>query len=512
MSRVRNADEFLLRFRGIRKAYEELFANRIAQIRQKFANQPQEFLLDNTLEAHERTYIVNDFLAALNWRLDARAEDGLPNLFPEAPIRSEERGTVRFLDYFGLEHETDNPLLIVETKRGSALLPRARTLADTRSKIETYSEIVGRGLGGEPLIGEWNTWLKDLGDYVRSAYAQTQRIPKRAVITNGDWLILFLDPADAFLATGNREPDRILVFPDRNDIETRFSELFQHLEHQQVLGQTLSLTPGILPFHLRPDAVDRAMHGMWIRYIEQLGIYQRTPVIKVAPVVFLRSRYGTWLRVEEPPTDYELPHEAGDLVRHLREVQEAAEHLLSEINRQLGIALQPTPLSKHYGDEDGFAAVPGAYEHERDQFLVTTRAKTHYLVPEPSVLGCPYHDWAKCKSARVASNPGPVMTRSISPRSFFVSAELHHCAHPVVDSAKASQITSSNRDRCGTRSGHDGQAFCEIWRFEQHLCCRTCAFEEVCTKAEVFRLPCQRTGDRANVETAPSLREQGHTP
>ena len=102
MSRVRNADAFLLRFRGSRKTYEKIFAKRIADIRQKFTGQPQESLLDNTLEAHERTYIVNDLLAALNWRLDARTEDGLPNLIPEAPVRSEERKTVRFLDYLGL--------------------------------------------------------------------------------------------------------------------------------------------------------------------------------------------------------------------------------------------------------------------------------------------------------------------------------------------------------------------------------------------------------------------------
>ena len=37
--------------------------------------------------------------------------------------------------------------------------------------------------------------------------------------------------------------------------------------------------------------------------------------------------------------------------------------------------------------------------------------------------------------------------------------------------------------------------FCEIGRFEWHLCCRTCAFEEVCTKAEVFHLPCQNQAE-----------------
>ena len=58
--------------------------------------------------------------------------------------------------------------------------------------------------------------------------------------------------------------------------------------------------------------------------------------------------------------------------------------------------------------------------------------------------------------------------------------------------AKSCRITLENRDRCGSRSSGEQGAFCEIWRFEQHLCCRTCAFEDVCTKAEVFQgLPCK---------------------
>jgi hypothetical protein len=40
VSRVRNADEFLLRFRGIRKAYEDHVAPLIAQIRGKARGRP----------------------------------------------------------------------------------------------------------------------------------------------------------------------------------------------------------------------------------------------------------------------------------------------------------------------------------------------------------------------------------------------------------------------------------------------------------------------------------------
>src|SRR4030095_15094831 len=94
-------------------------------------------------------------VAALNWRLDAKPEDGLPNLIPEAPIASEEKGTTRFLDYLGFERQTNSPLLIVETKRPSSGLPQLVTPFDSSSD----PEIISRGLAGEPLMGQWPEWL-----------------------------------------------------------------------------------------------------------------------------------------------------------------------------------------------------------------------------------------------------------------------------------------------------------------------------------------------------------------
>lgn len=486
MSRIRNADESLLQFRRIIEEYEGRFAPRLRALRERYTGTPEGGLLDHSLEVHVRVYIVNALLAALNWRLNASPDDGLPNLVPEAPVRSESRKSVRFLDYLGLEGRTDDPLLLVETKRPSASLPRALTSA------ETYSEVLSRALGGERLTDEWSGWLDDVTDYVRSTYRRIGKAPRRAVVTNGDWLILFLDPADAFLQGGSADANRIVIFTSRADLEKRYNELFLGLEHQAVLAKAPSFPPGELPLRVRPEAVDRAMHGLRLRYSEQPGVYRSGPVIKVAPVILLRSRYGAWFRVESPPRDYELPRGGTELPAHLSHVREAAEQLLREVNRQLGRQIDPFPIVRHYEDGDAFTEVPGVVEQDRDEFLVTTGDKTHYLVLEPSVPNCPFHDWAACEGAGVASMSAPVVIRSISPRSFFFSREVHHCAHRDVNSAKASAITSANRDRCGPRSGEAGQAFCEIWRFEQHLCCRTCVFEEVCTKADVFRLPCRR--------------------
>lgn len=483
MNRVRNADEFLLRFRAIHDEYEQAFPL-LSRVRYKYVGKPEERDIESLLEIHARTYFVNAFLSALNWRLDKQSTDDLPNLVPEASVRSVERGSVRYLDYLGLERETKRPLLIVETKKPNSVLP---TLAP--SSAISPSEAISRGLSGERLNGEWSQWLENVRDYVRSIAARAEA-PGRVVITNGDWLILFRDPWDAFLDEGTRDVNRILVFNDRNDIERRFTDIFRFLEHQHVLESLPPLTPGELPFYASGQDISRVMYGLYLRYIEQEGVYQRTPVIKVAPVVLLRTRYGAWLRVESPPKDYELPRDRKRLSKHLEEVESAAKNLLADVNQRLGASLKPHALAAHYEDEECFAELPGIQEQDTDKFLLVTGDKTHYLLPKPSVSNCPYHDWRKCSKEGVASAPAVIIPLADNVRSFFASGDLHHCAHRDVVDAKASPVTTTNRTCCGTRSGRDGQAFCEIWRFEQRLCCRTCAFQDVCTKAQVFRLPC----------------------
>jgi hypothetical protein len=148
VSRVRSADEFLRRFRKACDDYNRLFGPRVARVRAEYAKSPAGKpppSLDESLEAHIRVYVVNALLAALNWRLDAKPEDGLPNLLPEAPVASKEKGTIRFLDCLGFERQTNSPLLIVETKRPSSPLPRLAMLVDN-AVSSSIPAIISQGL------------------------------------------------------------------------------------------------------------------------------------------------------------------------------------------------------------------------------------------------------------------------------------------------------------------------------------------------------------------------------
>jgi hypothetical protein len=180
--------------------------------------------------------------------------------------------------------------------------------------------------------------------------------------------------------------------------------------------------------------------------------------------------------------------------------------LLADVNNSLRSEHIALGLETHYADTESFKDLPAVVEirHEEGspashELLIVTGSNTHYLLAEPTVPDCPYHDWVQSRDAGYEFERA-IEIRSVEPRSFFKSRELHHCSHRLVAAAKAEEITAENRDRCGSRSGRNGEAFCEIWRLDEYLCCRSCAFQDVCTKSEVFTLPCPRsTNDLDNI-------------
>lgn len=482
MTCVPNAGEFILAFQRVRTEYENLLENHIARTREEYTGTHRRAASDSISEIQVRVSLVNALLASLNWRQDISPRADMPNVISEAAVLSKDRGTTRFLDYLGLERGTINPLLLVETKRPSTPLPEAHTPSST------YSGIVARGLAGEDLKGDWNEWLQDLRDYIHSVHDRTGMTPKRVVITNGDWLILFIDPADAFLENGDKEASRILVFENRDEMESCHYEVFRHLEYQRVLGDAPILTPDSLLSYIQPRDVSQAMYGLHLQYDENLMVRGSRPTIFVAPIIFLRSRFEAWFCVEAPPNiQYEIPHRPEELAGHITEVGQAANELLAIISERLQARPDIVGLSNH-----NFSALPGVCICGRDEFYVATGDAMHYILPE-AVVECPYHDWNRCYDAGVPAGQRPIMARSIFPRSFFTSGELFHCAHSGVAAAKASEPSMDNHSLFASSLRHEDPSFCFVWLFEQYLCCRVCAFLNVCIQSPVFRLPCIQT-------------------
>jgi hypothetical protein len=309
----------------------------------------------------------------------------------------------------------------------------------------------------------------------------------------------FADPTDSFLSSAPN-PQKISVFTyetaedrTRDDFADRYNEIFEFLEHQRVLGETPPLTVGELLFHLTSEEVAGVMHGLRLMYIEKPGLYAVSPIVDVTPIIILRSTHGAWLRVESGREE-PMPHHYEQLSDHLHNVRDEANQLFGRINEVLCTDLKSSKLEAHYGNGEMFESLKGVTKLKGkghyDEYLIITGEYKHYVKPEPSVVDCPHHNWGysnqqSCAEPRLVS----IQRRSTNPRSFFITGEEHHCTHRDVSAAKAGPINPYNQDKSGPRSG---SAFCEIWPFEKHLCCRTCVFEEVCTNKPVFKLPCKR--------------------
>lgn len=128
------------------------------------------------------------------------------------------------------------------------------------------------------------------------------------------------------------------------------------------------LTVAEVAYHVSPDLIDRLVHGLHLLYIEEPDFLSGasvalsvSPIIKVMPVIFLRSQYGAWFRVNSG-TRIEIPHAPERLAEHLREVHEITTRMLQEMNTRLGTHLTATTLESHYANAEDFKALRGVVE------------------------------------------------------------------------------------------------------------------------------------------------------
>jgi hypothetical protein len=497
VSRIQNAVDFQKKYLDALENYENVHRPRIKIARahyKKKAENESSYVDDDLLEAQRRQYLIDSFLKALNWRLDSDTQNEFPNLIPEAQIQSSESTNTKFLDYLGLDRQ-NKPLLIVETKRPNSLLPKRVNIpgvTDIRTpNEESLASIIGSGLKGDKLSEKWNEWLQTLRDYVQSAFDQSGDVPRRTVITNGTWLIIFINPADSFLSTGTSHPNNILVY---ENIDQNYREIFGWLEYQKVLNEAPPLLIEEIGFQILSNEVVKVLHALKLIYFERPGFFENSPRIIINPILLLRTSFNSWLIIESQ-TEHQLPVKIEELGSHLEDVNDKAVKLLNDLNENLKANFVPTSIEDYFEDKEAFEPFRGVTETRtyptREEYLIITGQHTHYLQLEPTISNCPHHDWV---SSRQTGNAQlvQIQSRSVENRAYFTTGEQQHCIHAGVGRAKSNPITEENRERCGLRSGDVSDPFCEIWRFETRLCCRTCIYENVCTKAVVFNLPCSK--------------------
>lgn len=491
MSKFLHSGQFRDKFSTLRLEYEQFFQREIQRIRTKASNNPTgqpSPVVDECLENHARTYILNGMFEALNWPL--KCVDGLPLFIPEAPIESLERGSRRFLDYLGLSPTNQKPLIVIEAKRPNLKLP----------SNENLPELISSYLRGETLGSIWDEILNTMKDYIKSVFNKYNYSPHRAVITNGNWLILFLNPLQTFV---NNDSDSgiIIVYYDYSEILSKASEVWAYLEYTNVAGKTETrvFNIGELPFQIETSKIKKITLGLKLIYCEIPTQYKVRPQINVLPIILIALYNDTWICLQRNfHPGFDLPHKYEKLTNHLQEVDTFSHDLLEELFLFINCRFDISPLSEHYEQDikffDDFKGVNNVsiYPYEGVQkFILITGTMTHFLRETPTISGCRFHEWKNSKSENVAALESPiVMANVFQPKSFFTDGQDQHCTHVIVRDVKVSQLNPDNRQRIGLRSNPDGAAFCEIIQFEEFLCCRTCVFEDECLKGCHVNFPC----------------------
>lgn len=485
---VRSANDFRLAYRRLQADYDRLYEPKVTEVRAVLADpKRKDPNLEEALEAHVRTYLIDGILKALRWVIVPSTPAEIANMIPEAQV-DPATGDRRFMDYFGYEREVDQPLLIVEAKRPSEFP------VQPGGSTEPASAMVSGWLkqsNGAP--GEWKKWIPSLQEYIVSVFARTSTYPARSVITDGNWLVIFENTQDSFGAGGSRDTRYIHAFKDRDDVDERYDLVFRLLDQRLVSRSAVEIAPGAIAGSIASARVVQLLHGLRLRYATTETVGRLVPTISVTPLILLRSDTGSWLRVAHNDDVYLVPYRYDEIPKHLNEINAAAEDLLNRVHRQLGLQLQPATIEEHYSDGEAFEGLPAVEEIRRqsDHFRVVTGQFTHFLLAEPTVPNCPHHDFGKSVVLHCQVGELPIINRSIeTPRAYFTNTQQHHCCHEDVDAAKHIIISEENEQCCGIRSGRKGDVFCEIAPFDEFLCCRTCCFQKVCTASQVLRLPC----------------------
>jgi hypothetical protein len=491
MRRFRNHSDFREEIAKIRKSFEDKNSQVLERLQDSLSDaEPRpgasRRMAGELLEAHARTYLIDGFLYALNWNVNFSSEP--LSLAPELPVKVTQDSETKFLDYFGFDRETTAPMLIVEAKRPNATLPRGAATAqyDQNARLR---KIVANGLSGREISGPWPRWFDQLRTYCRALEGAGLR---SVCITNGNWLIIFADPRDAFFTDGPVDQDRIYIYENFGEKYRRSDEIFRLLEYYSLAQKLPEIVPGDLPSLLAGCGSARAMHAIQVDYNETSHGYGRQPVVFITPLLFLKAEVGCWLRVGRGGIEpFLLPdgRDSPKLGEHLEDVTRAATSLLTEVAHQLRFQPDLVDLTKHDPELEGLAYTAscptGSQTHH--QIIVLTGRCTHFFKRRPSVSDCPLHWWAQGKLSGCHVGDVPLHQSSVEQRGFFSDGLDHHCAHRDVLAAKNPHAPGMLQP-IGAPTG----PFCKIWGFERRLCCRTCVFEEVCEAAPTFNLPCRR--------------------
>lgn len=444
-------------------------------------------------EAQTRVLRVDRVLGALGWSIVAAG--GTANLAVEVSVRPSGSRFKRRLDYFGFDSADRRALLVVETKSPGLDLP----VTDQHAYPESHPmvQLVRAWVAGHqnpetPLNKDWNDALGQLRDYVADVHRRGGGLA-RALLTNGHWWIVILDPLTALAPSPQDTPlELIRVYESPDRLLDHAKDFGALLMYSALASATEPVFIDQIPFCVDSERIAGMSFGLRVMHVVDITSWNReVPRLEVAPVVVLHSQDGGRLLVVGEDTDVVVPGtRPTKLLQHLQVIDRRANSLRRDIEAVLGRTLPPPRPIEHVFTNERFESLPAvvhrssnpAQPHVR-RFFVETGQHTHFMVNSPQYAQCPGHRFDELNAKNRSALRSAVVAPSAEAMTVITDSSPFHCADAAVHRVKSGGVTEENRDRCGPRSA---EVFCEVAGFERHLCCRTCAFVQVCAKARCF--------------------------
>jgi hypothetical protein len=475
--------------------FKETLEALIADFQRRAAdNAPAAYLgaaNDAVLEHTARKHFLDKLLEALGWDISHFEHD----VVEEARVHDD---TTVFLDYVGAHPEHRTPLMIFEAKAWEEPLvtPSDATLAKRTAKGRpSRAELIAMALAhckaNEdeaqcPVSLEWRGWLLKLIQYVTGMKTQSRHMVSRVAISSGQWIVVFYDPSNAFVDAGVANAAEIFVYRIEDYVKES-DEIYAALARENlILAPPPYIGPAQISAHLSAKAAKKLYLGVWVRRVSTGSPFDVHPQILVYPAVLVQRSDEEIVTIVDRGLGYEaLPNDSELIADHLDAVTERSGRLLATVRQSLPGLPQPSsvldfpgfvrPPSRAAPSARGFEHDGGGKDYLRPfqpasgQYVLVTGEIPHFILAAPRVATCGGHDWAICKKVNENIGEQPIVGRSVDPASFFISTEMHHCAHRQIH---------------GRRSAH-----CKIQAFENYLCCQVCTFQPVCWGG-VNDLPC----------------------
>jgi hypothetical protein len=426
-------------------------------------------------EAQARKYLVDPLLRALGWDVSNPA-----HMIVEDPVDPPVRTAGpklhrRFLDYHGRECQGDEgrSLIVIEAKRPSEKLPDL-PLQDIPGRI--CAEITAVHSGGPTLGGDWHNWIATLVDYCARTESEYKRTTTCVVQTNGEWFVVFSD-VNATLLSKQPEKEKLYIFESLAEVEQRAQSFFQLLNYRSLAGYIPPQHPAALRLFLEQGSEVPASFVLEIAY-GRYGARQPSLAVRLAALVWVTKGAPVWFEKHYADDFVALSSDSDDLQSARKKIQKRAEELLQELRAQTTIKLlsaKETELLLSEFQEPpriGTRALRQLFDPgDGRTFRLLTGDTSLFLLNSTEYDLCPHHDWGQCRQTGDAIQHA-IYEPTIDPLAFFASGSEYHCAHQAVHAARQNK--------------------CVVARFEQHLCCRRCAYMDRCWPDGGAQLPCKR--------------------